>query len=61
MDQSEPKAAAKRQRTWMIAVALITASALGVAILLGIQNHEDHVLTAQIIAGQKVTQERSTQ
>ena len=48
MDQSEPRAAAKRHSTWMIAVSLITASALGVAILPGVQNHEGRVPTAQI-------------
>src|SRR5229473_3299231 len=48
VDQSEPKVTAKRPRIWITAVSLIVASALGVAILLGVQNHEDHVLTAQI-------------
>jgi len=48
VDQSEPKVIAKRPRIWITAVSLIVASALGVAILLGVQNHEDHVLTAQI-------------
>ncbi|HKB99881.1 MAG TPA: hypothetical protein VKD23_13965 [Terriglobales bacterium] len=37
-----------RFRIWMIAVSLLVASALGVAVVLGVQNHEDHVLTAQI-------------
>jgi len=32
----------------MIAASLLVASALGVAVVLGVQNHEDHVLTAQI-------------
>jgi len=32
----------------MIAVSLLVASALGVAVVLGVQNHEDHVLTARI-------------
>src|SRR5258706_884973 len=48
MDEADSKEAATRLRIWMIAVSLIVASALGVAILLGVQNHEDHVLTAQI-------------
>jgi hypothetical protein len=48
MDQSESKIAAKRLRTWIIAVSLIVASALNIVTVLGIQNHEDHVLTAQI-------------
>ena len=48
VDQSEPKVTAKRPRIWITAVSLIVASALGVAILLRVQNHEDHVLTAQI-------------
>lgn len=48
MDQSESKIAAKRLRTWIIAVSLIVASALSIVTVLGIQNHEDHVLTAQI-------------
>src|SRR5712664_2856577 len=48
VDQSEPKVTAKRPRIWITAVSLIVASTLGVAILLGVQNHEDHVLTAQI-------------
>jgi hypothetical protein len=48
MDRSEPKGGAKRLRVRMIALALIAASALGVAIVLGVQNHEDHVLSAQI-------------
>jgi len=48
MDQSEPKAGVKRLRIWMIVVALVVASALGVGIVLGVQNHEDHVLSAQI-------------
>ncbi len=48
MDQSEPKAVGMRFRSWMIAVSLLVASALGVAVVLGVQNHEDHVLTAQI-------------
>jgi len=48
MDQSEPKAVGMRFRIWMIAVSLLVASALGVAVVLGVQNHEDHVLTAQI-------------
>ena len=46
--QSEPKAAANRRRIWIVPVLLIVMSALSVAIVLGIQNHEDHVLTAQI-------------
>jgi hypothetical protein len=49
MGQSEPNAAAKRRRIWIIAVLLITASALSVAIVLGVQIHEDHLLTARII------------
>ena len=48
MDQSEPKAVGMRFRIWMISVSLLVASALGVAVVLGVQNHEDHVLTAQI-------------
>ena len=48
IDPSEPKAAPKRLRLWMTAVSLIAASALSVAIVLGVQNQEDHVLTAQI-------------
>jgi len=48
VDQSEPKVTAKRPRIWITAVSLIVASTLGVAILIGVQNHEDHVLTAQI-------------
>jgi len=48
-DPSEPKGAAKRLRIWITVVCLTaTASALAVTILFGIQNHEDHVLTAQI-------------
>jgi len=46
--QSEPKAAAKRRRIWIIALLLIVTSALSVAIILGVQNQEDHALTAQI-------------
>jgi hypothetical protein len=49
--QSEPNAAAKRRRIWMIAVSLLVASALGVAVVLGVQNQEDHALTAQITHG----------
>src|SRR5258708_36895695 len=37
-----------RFRIWMIAVSLLVATALGVAVVLGVKNHEDHVLTAQI-------------
>src|SRR6266436_5200331 len=48
IDPSEPKSAPKRLRLWMTAVSLIAASALSVAIVLGVQNQEDHVLTAQI-------------
>src|SRR5216684_83755 len=48
MDQSEPKAVGMRFRIWMIAVSLLVASALGVAVVLGVQNHQDHVLAAQI-------------
>ncbi len=48
MGQSEPKAAAKRRRIWIIALLLIVTSALSVAIILGVQNQEDHALTAQI-------------
>src|SRR6266404_610160 len=48
MDQSEPKAVGMRFRIWMISVSLLVASALGVAVVLGVQNHEDHVLTARI-------------
>src|SRR5712671_6426277 len=48
MVQSEPNAAAKRRRIWIIALLLIVMSALSVAIVLGIQNQEDHALTAQI-------------
>jgi len=48
IDPSEPKAAPKRLRLWMTAVLVIAASALSVAIVLGVQNQEDHVLTAQI-------------
>jgi hypothetical protein len=32
----------------MMAVSFIPASALGVAIIFGVQNHEDHILTGQI-------------
>jgi len=46
--QSEPKAAANRRRIWIVPVLLIVMSALSVAIVLGIQNQEDHALTAQI-------------
>ena len=46
--QSEPKAAANRRRIWIIALLLIVTSALSVAIILGVQNQEDHALTAQI-------------
>jgi hypothetical protein len=49
MGQSEPNAAAKRRRISIIAVLLITASALSVAIVLGVQIHDDHLLTARII------------
>ena len=42
MDQSEPKAVGMRFRIWMIAVSLL------VAVVLGVQNHQDHVLAAQI-------------
>lgn len=48
MDQAKPKVAAKRFRIWMIVVSLVVASTLAVAILFGIQNHADHVLSAQI-------------
>jgi len=48
MGQSEPNAAAKRRRIWIIALLLIVTSALSVAIILGVQNQEDHALTAQI-------------
>src|ERR1700730_14267088 len=48
VEASEPKATAKRLAIWMMAVSFIAASALGVAIIFGIQNHEDHVLSAQI-------------
>jgi septal ring factor EnvC (AmiA/AmiB activator) len=48
MDQSEPKAVGMRFRIWMIAVSLLVASALGVAVVLCVQNHQDHVLAAQI-------------
>jgi len=48
MDQSESKIATKRLRIWIIAVSLIVASVLSIVTVLGIQNHEDHVLTAQI-------------
>src|SRR5258707_5624634 len=48
MDQSESKIATKRLRIWIIAVSLIVASVLSIVAVLGIQNHEDHVLTAQI-------------
>jgi hypothetical protein len=48
MDQSELKGAARRFRIRMIIVSLIVSSALGVGIVLGVQNREDHVLTAQI-------------
>src|SRR5258708_40068301 len=48
-DPSESKGAAKRLRIWIAVVCLtVTGSVLGVAVVLGIQNHEDHVLTAQI-------------
>ncbi len=49
IDPSEPKAAPKRLRLWMTAVSLIAASVLTVAIVLGVQNHDDHALTAQIV------------
>jgi len=48
MDQSESNIATKRLRIWIIAVSLIVASVLSIVTVLGIQNHEDHVLTAQI-------------
>ncbi len=47
MDRSEPSTR-KRPSIWIIALSVIVATALGVAILLGVQNHEDHALTAQI-------------
>src|SRR6266403_2307688 len=48
-DPSESKGAAKRLRISIALVCVIvTGSVLGVAVVLGIQNHEDHVLTAQI-------------
>lgn len=48
-DPPESKGAAKRLRIWIAVVCLtVTGSVLGVAVVLGIQNHEDHVLTAQI-------------
>jgi hypothetical protein len=47
MDRSEPNTR-KRPSVRIIALPVIVATALGVAILLGVQNHDDHVLTAQI-------------
>ncbi len=47
-EASEPKAAAKRRAVWGMAVSFIAAGALGVGIIFGVQNHEDHVLSAQI-------------
>src|SRR6266404_648735 len=48
-DPSESKGAAKRLRIWIAVVCLtLTGSVLGVAVVLGIQNREDQVLTAQI-------------
>ena len=48
-DLSESKGAAKRLRFWIAIVCLsVTGSMLGVAVVLGIQNREDHVLTGQI-------------
>ena len=48
-DLSESKGAAKRLRFWIAVVCLtVTGSMLGVAVVLGIQNREDHVLTGQI-------------
>src|SRR5258706_6742713 len=48
VDPSGPKAAAKRLAIGIMAVSFIAASALGVAIIFGVQNYEDHVLSAQI-------------
>src|SRR5712672_3060539 len=49
VDPSAPKGAAKGRRTWITVVCVIAfGSVLGVGLTLGVQNHEDHVLTAQI-------------
>src|SRR6266446_5109479 len=45
----QSQGAAKRLRFWIAIVCLtVTGSMLGVAVVLGIQNREDHVLTGQI-------------
>jgi hypothetical protein len=47
---SQPKDAAKRFRIWVIAGAsILLAAALSIAITLGIQDHNDRVLGAQVV------------
>src|SRR6266851_5181377 len=47
---SEPKGAAKRFRIWVIAGAwILLAAVVSIAIALGIQDHNDRVLGAQVV------------
>jgi len=49
VDPSAPEGAAKGRRIWITVVCVIAfGSVLAVGLTLGLQNHEDHVLTAQI-------------
>ena len=49
VDPSAPQGAAKGRRIWITVVCVIAfGSVLAVGLTLGLQNHEDHVLTAQI-------------
>jgi len=59
---SGPKRLAKRFRLWMIAICLILAAGgLTIAVALGIQNHNDRILTARMAqseAERKATEAR---
>jgi hypothetical protein len=50
VDRSEPKRDATRFRVWIIVFSLIIAAAvLTVGVSIGIQRHNDHLLSSQLI------------
>ena len=49
IDGADPKRRAKRARLWVTVISMLVAGVVTVLAVFAIQNHEDHVLTAQMI------------
>jgi hypothetical protein len=49
VDGADPKRRTKRSRLWVTVISMLVAGVVTVLAVFAIQNHEDHVLTAQII------------